>query len=266
MPKGRRTRRPKNILTEAASWRPLLVEGLAVLLAVLCAAGCAGAQKQPHPKLPPDSIVLTVHPDGTYSEGRKVLSRDDLDARIPPPSENPKSLWQCPRDARLRDMEKLLLDLFHLDCVNLTFEISHNERVRFPAVLALGDGSLRIHDGTEEVILGQHQKVLELVVRAGKAGAIQVERVDYTRQFVFFPEKPGDPIPDFSWKGEHPPYGIWTEATLLEFMARPDVASQTPYVGLEISWDDSLADVLHCLQSLRSTIGNRVEPILRPRN
>ena len=118
----------------------------------------------------------------------------------------------------------------------------------------------------EEILLVDHQDVIEVVTRVGIGGDIEVTSVQYTREYIYFPEK-GEVVPErggHAWMGAHPPCGTWSVDTLREFIRRPDLARQKPYVGLEISWDDRVQDVLSCLSALREAAGSRVEPILRP--
>lgn len=108
--------------------------------------------------------------------------------------------------------------------------------------------------------------VLEVTARVGPGGSLRVEDIGFTRETRWFVENKGGAEPEkHVWEGPRAPPGIWDAATLQEFMRRPEVIAHTPYIALEISWDDALSDVLRCLASVKLVAAPRVEPILRDR-
>jgi hypothetical protein len=239
---------------------------------ILVAAALAGCSAN-GPFLPatepidPASWILTIRSDGAIVEGERRLTRDGLRERVGN-SDHARNyrpiLLEVPREGTLRCVKDAIEWLCQARCVNLGFRAG-DTAVRLQTVLET-DGKLRVYDGREEVLLVDHQDVIEVVTRVGIGGAIEVTSVQYTREYVYFPEK-GEVVPEkgwHAWKGTHPACGTWSVDTLREFLRRPDLTRQTPYVGLEISWDDRVQDVLSCLSALRAAAGSRVEPILRP--
>ncbi len=216
------------------------------------------------------SLVLTIRSDGTIVEGQRSFTRDALLEKVKS-SGNARNdqpiLLDAPPDASMRCVKDAIDWLCQANCVNLAFRVrtpSGETAVRFQTVLS--DRNLRVYDGREEVLLVDNQDVIEIVTRVGLGGAIEVTSVQYTREYVYFPDQ-GEVMPEkdgHAWKGSHPPCGKWSVETLREFVTRPDLARHKPYVGLEISWKDHVEDVLLCLSALREAAGSRVEPILRP--
>ena len=243
-----------------------------IILVSMGLAGCSGSglvlpATEP---IPPASVILTIRSDGAVLEGERRLTLDDLRERVGGSGETRNLrpiVLDAPGEGTLRCVKDAIHWLFRANCVNLSFRVrtfSGDTAVRLQTVLAT-DGKLRVHDGREEILLVDHPDVIEVVARVGAGGAIEVARVQYTREYVYFPEK-GEVVPEKgwrAWKGVYPPCGTWSVDTLREFLRRPDLARQTPYVGLEISWDDRVQDVLACLSALRAAAGSRVEPILR---
>jgi hypothetical protein len=219
----------------------------------------------------PESLILTIHSDGSVIEGERRLTQDSLRERVGSSGDARNLrpiLLDAPPGASMRCIKDAIEWLCQANCVNVSFRVrtpSGDSAVRLQIVLST-DASLRVHDGREEIILVDHQDVIEVVTRVGVGGAIEVTSVQYTREYVYFPDQ-GEAMPEMeghAWKGSHPPCGTWSVDTLRAFLRRPDLARQKPYVGLEISWKDRVQDVLSCLSALREAAGSRVEPILRP--
>jgi hypothetical protein len=166
---------------------------------------------------------------------------------------------------KMESLRRAIEDLVRAHCVNIAIldRMPPAERTVQLPVLSDCCGQVRVFDGENMVVLVDKQDTLEVVTKVGPGGTILVSSVAGTREYVWFPEHPGDKGPDFSWKGPHPAYGVWSTTDLETFLSRPEVASRTPYIGLEISWGDNVADVVRCLAALRVAAGARVEPILR---
>ena len=110
--------------------------------------------------------------------------------------------------------------------------------------------------GQSMVLLVDRRETPEVLARVGRGGTIRVSDVATNPEYVYYPETPGDPAPDFSWKGEHPDYGVWSVETLQNFLNRPEVAQRNPYVRLDIAWTDNVADVIRRLAALRKAAGS----------
>jgi hypothetical protein len=235
---------------------------------VVAFAGCSGGG----PTLPatepidPACLTLTIRSDGAVVAGDRRLTRDGL-RELVGGSDRVRNdrpiLLDAPQKAPLRCAKNAIVWLYEAHCINLCFRAG-DSAVRL--LTPLSTSILRVHDGREETLLVDNQHVIEVVARVGVGGAIEVTSVELTREYVYFPE-PGEVVPEKgarAWKGVHPPLGPWSVDTLRGFLRRSDLARQTPYVGLEISWEDRVQDVLSCLSALRAAAGTRVEPILRP--
>jgi hypothetical protein len=235
-----------------------LLWGLAIL------AGCGSPPPDP---IDPKAIRLVVDPSGAYSHAGRTLTRETLDALVPVPESRDSSyrhtliLLNVAPGMKMALLRRTIEDLVRIGCVNIAFR-DQAWPIQLPIVSELC-GHLSVFDGQSMVRLVDGQETLEVVAQVGIGGAIRVSGVANNRDYVWFPEKPGDQSPDFSWQGPRPDYGIWSVETLRDFLNRPEVARRTPYVGLEIAWSDDVADVLRCLSALREAAGSRVEPILK---
>jgi hypothetical protein len=246
-----------------------------VPVAVLAFLGCSSVGASRFPKgmtepIDPASIILTIQANGTVLDKGIPLGKDGLEARLGTRvnSRNHRPiLLDVPSDATMRCLKDAIAWIFAANGVNVSFLVrtpSGDASVRLQTVLATSQ--LRVYDGVEEVVLVDNQDVVEVVARVGAGGAVDVTSVEYTREYLYFPEA-GEPLAGKdarAWKGSHPPYGVWSVDTLREFIRRPDLAARTPYVGLEISWHDRVEDVIRCLAALKLAAGSRVEPILQP--
>lgn len=206
--------------------------------AAVLLAGCAS----------PRLGQIQVSADGSHS------SIEGLDRTTP-------IILLVPPGARMSTLRPVLEAMVRGGCCNITLEVSGSRAV-LPIPKDRGE-SVRLIDGSEEIDLVEHQDVLEITARVEPGGAIRVFGTVFTREYAYFPEKPGDAVPDRTWNHEHPKFGVWTKEVLQEFMKRPDVALSQPYVGLDLEWTDSVADVVRCLSSLRSAAGRRVCPNLK---
>jgi hypothetical protein len=237
------------------------------LLALLLLAGC---QSSPSERpIPATRIRLTVDDLGTYSLRGLPLQFDSLHSLVKPPTAVPEFelnltpiVLEMSLGLEMGGLRKVLDDLMRCHCVNIALDVRHLSsatEVQLPIVTRTYP-RLLVFDGEQEVSLVDKQDTLEVVARVGAGGTILVSGVSYTREYVFFPEKPGDPVPDYSWKGLQPRSGAWTVDELRDFLERPDLAALSPYVGLDISSKDRAGDVVRCLANMRRAAGSRVDP------
>ncbi len=229
----------------------------------------------------PESVLFTIHEGGRVTWKGKVQTREVMLARA---SSTPGKLNRKPIlfevdpkagfDA-VRDVLELLTGNPH--CVNYAFLVSSPKGagiVPLPMQDSRTNGIHLFEGRNEEKVIGHYDsKYLELVISAGKDGAIEVKAVNFTipgsEPAIFYPEardtegnKADQPskAPDISWHGEHPPCGIWTLEGLRTFLARPDVAALSPYIVLKITTQERAADVIHCLSALGSIGSTAVIP------
>ncbi len=239
------------------------------MTALLLLAGCHSSPSDRH--LADARIRLTIDDKGTYSHGGHPLELKALRTLVGSATEVPGfELNLIPIALELSPtlpmgaLRKVLEDLMRCHCVDIALDVlasSSATEVQLP-ILTRTYPRLLVFDGDQEVSLVDKQDTLEVVARVGPGGAVLVSGVSYTREYAFFPENPGDPVPNQSWKGLQPLPGTWSIDQLQDLVNRPDLASLSPYVGLDISWRDLVGDVVRCLATLRTAAGSRVCPNL----
>jgi len=109
----------------------------------------------------------------------------------------------------------------------------------------------------KEVQVGKYPdgEQLEIVVYPGKGGKIDVREINYVVPgTIAFPSSEAEASwkARQSWKGDHPPYGVWTKDMLRTFLSKPDVVDRIPYIHFKVTNQESFSEVVRCLAVLRT--------------
>jgi len=217
----------------------------------------------------PRSVRFRIQADGSLSSDGAPLSRDGLVARMSLPSNElnlTPVLLETDPEAAFRGVRDALDALIgRACCVHVAFRVdtpSGEGAVELPVLHEPG-GWWRLYRGGSYVQMtdeNHKSERLEIVASPASGASVRIRALKLgVPGHVYFPEA-GEKAPDPSWKGAHPPLGLWTLDPLKQFLGRPDVAALSPYVLFEIESKEKVADVIRGLALLRSATRGEIVP------